>query len=441
MLATQRKSAADPRLIAARVLRDVLKGRSLSDLLPERLNGLDDPRDRALAQELCYGVMRGYPRLQALDGLLLKKPLKAKDQDLQALILIGLYQLSEMRVAAHAAIHETAGAAGRLGKRWGVGLINGVLRNFQRQQAVLQEKVDRQPSSRYAMPDWLLQRIEQRWPDSWQERIAALSARPPMSLRINCRQVDRGDYLERLWEQQITAEPVPHTESGLTLQRPVDVLELPGFSDGAVSVQDGGAQLAAPLLELQPGQRVLDACAAPGGKTGHMLELADDLRLTAIDLDPQRLQRVAENLQRLGLQAELQAGDAAHPQGRWAERQYDRILLDVPCSATGVMRRHPDIKYLRSEADIDRLGRLQGQILDAIWPLLKPGGLLLYATCSLLPQENEQQLEAFLQRCGDAREQPIEAGWGEPRCVGRQIAPGQHGMDGFYYARLQRVPG
>ncbi|EGV50729.1 methyltransferase domain-containing protein [endosymbiont of Riftia pachyptila] len=221
-----------------------------------------------------------------------------------------------------------------------------------------------------------------------------------MSLRINCRQVDRADYLERLREQQITAEPVPHTESGLTLQRPVDVLELPGFSDGAVSVQDGGAQLAAPLLELQPGQRVLDACAAPGGKTGHMLELADDLRLTAIDLDPQRLQRVAENLQRLGLQAELQAGDAAHPQGRWAERQYDRILLDVPCSATGVMRRHPDIKYLRSEADIDRLGRLQGQILDAIWPLLKPGGLLLYATCSLLPQENEQQLEAFLQRCG-----------------------------------------
>ncbi|MBA1330910.1 16S rRNA methyltransferase, partial [Candidatus Endoriftia persephone str. Guaymas] len=181
------------------------------------------------------------------------------------------------------------------GKRWGVGLINGVLRNFQRQQAVLQEKVDRQPSSRYAMPDWLLQRIEQRWPDSWQERIAALNARPPMSLRINCRQVDRADYLERLREQQITAEPVPHTESGLTLQRPVDVLELPGFSDGAVSVQDGGAQLAAPLLELQPGQRVLDACAAPGGKTGHMLELADDLWLTAIDLDPQRLQRVAEN--------------------------------------------------------------------------------------------------------------------------------------------------
>ncbi len=216
-----------------------------------------------------------------------------------------------------------------------------MLRNFQRQQAVLQEKVDRQPSSRYAMPEWLLQRIEQRWPDSWQERIAALNARPPMSLRINCRQVDRADYLERLREQQITAEPVPHTESGLTLQRPVDVLELPGFSDGAVSVQDGGAQLAAPLLELQPGQRVLDACAAPGGKTGHMLELADDLRLTAIDLDPQRLQRVAENLQRLGLQAELQAGDAAHPQGRWAERQYDRILLDVPCSATGVMRRHP----------------------------------------------------------------------------------------------------
>ena len=216
------------------------------------------------------------------------------------------------------------------------------------------------------------------------------------------------------------------------------VTTLPGFKEGDFSVQDAGAQLAATLLNLRPGLRVLDACAAPGGKSCHILELGEDIELTAIDIDARRLERVEENLQRLKLSATVATGDAAHPDGEWARQQYDRILLDVPCSATGVIRRHPDIKWLRREEDIDQLAILQSTIIDAIWPLLAPGGLLLYATCSLLPQENELQVEQFLARSADAREVHIKAQWGVARSVGRQTLPSETHMDGFYYARLEK---
>jgi 16S rRNA (cytosine967-C5)-methyltransferase len=260
-----------------------------------------------------------------------------------------------------------------------------------------------------------------------------------MTLRVNRLKITREAYLKQLADTGIGATPHAFADSGIDLDKPREVESLPGFGNGQASVQDGAAQLAASLLELAPGQSVLDACAAPGGKSCHLLETEPRLHLTAMDIDAERLQRVTENLSRLELEAELVEGDAASPAGKWAERQYDRILLDVPCSATGVIRRHPDIKLLRREADIAELAALQRRILKAIWPLLKPGGLMLYATCSILPAENEHQLDWFLVEQPQARERSIDASWGEACSVGRQIAPGEGGADGFYYALLEKT--
>ncbi|MCU7809753.1 MAG: 16S rRNA (cytosine(967)-C(5))-methyltransferase RsmB, partial [Candidatus Thiodiazotropha sp. (ex Notomyrtea botanica)] len=288
------------------------------------------------------------------------------------------------------------------------------------------------------MPGWLLGKLQARWPDNWEQRASALNERPPMTLRVNALQSTREAYLKLLDAEGIQAKANNTVPMGVDLERPVDVEFLPGFAAGMVSVQDGAAQLAAGLLDLSPSQHVLDACAAPGGKTGHLLETEPEIQLTAMDVDEARLLRVTENLTRLKLQADLQQGDAAEPQGPWSEQHYDRILLDVPCSATGVIRRHPDIKYLRRESDIGALADLQQRILEAIWPLLKPGGLMLYATCSILEKENEAQLRPFLSQHTDAQEKPIEAEWGEARAVGRQIPPGEDGLDGFYYALVEK---
>jgi 16S rRNA (cytosine967-C5)-methyltransferase len=427
------------RLTAALILREVLTGRSLSDAAPDRLERLQDQRDRAFSQELCYGVMRWYPRLDWILQQLLKKPVKTKDWDVKALLLLGLYQLLYLRVAEHAALHETAGAANTLHKRWAVGLINGVLREFQRRREELLEGVKKDPYASSGLPCWLLERIQSQWPEQWRERAEAMSQRPPMSLRVNRKRSDREAYLQQLHQAGISAAPIAATQYGVILEKPQDVSGLPGFNEGLVSVQDGGAQLAAELLDIQPGQRILDACAAPGGKTGHILESAEDLQVTAVDVDETRLQRIQENLRRLQLDAEVVRGDAAQPQGEWAGRQYERILLDVPCSASGVIRRHPDIKYLRRAEDIPALAELQRRILKAMWPLLKPGGKLLYVTCSWLPEENAEQLTAFLHREASARELPLAVSWGEARAVGRQLAPGMLDMDGFYYALLQKA--
>ncbi len=435
----ERRPSQAPRVAAARVIEGVLEGNSLTTLIPYHLAAIEDPRDRALAQEMSYGTLRYQPRLQALLDRLVPKPLKAKDRDVTALLLLGCYQLLYLRVADHAAVNETAGAAKQLGKRWAVGLVNGVLRRLQREQESLLAGLETDEVARYAMPGWILREVRKRWPESWQYRVAALNARPPMTLRINLAKTSREAYLDRLAEAGIAAEANAIAESAIDLERPLEVESLPGFESGEVSVQDGAAQLAAGLLELQPGQRVLDACAAPGGKSCHMLESVPQLQLTAMDVDADRLQRVAENLARLELEAELVEGDAASPAGDWAERLYDRILLDVPCSATGVIRRHPDIKLLRRESDIAELAALQRSILKAIWPLLKPGGRMLYVTCSILPTENEQQLNWFMVEQPDARECPIEASWGEAQQVGRQIAPGEEGLDGFYYALLEKT--
>lgn len=429
--------SAEPRSTAALVLKAVLDGQSLTRALPGYLERLP-VNDRALASELAYGTCRWYGRLGAIASLCLEKPLRRKDQDIHALLLIGLYQLIYLRVPSHAAISETVGAARLLDKPWATGLLNGILRRFQRESVELEAQVDQSPLSKYALPDWLMQRLMSDWSESWESIAEGLLQRPPLTLRVNQTKTGPDAYQQQLAEQGLEVSGSEVVASALTLTSPVDAQRLPGFDQGLVSVQDAGAQLAAGLLEVTPGQSVLDACAAPGGKTGHLLEMYPEIHLTAVDIDQDRLDRVRENLARLDLSAEVLQGDAARPEGPWAGQTYDRILLDVPCSATGVMRRHPDIKLLRRETDIQSLMIKQQEILKAIWPLLRAGGKLLYATCSILGDENERQVEGFLQRTADARAVPIQAASGQTRGPGWQILPGEQQMDGFFYAMLEK---
>lgn len=416
------------------------KGESLASLLAPQLAGLDDPRERALVQELAYGALRWSFRLEALLAHLLHKPLKKKDRDLHALLLVGLYQLLILEIPAHAAIGETVEAARQLGKDWAVGMVNGVLRNAQRQSPDLLKLAEATTAAHWSYPDWWIERLRQDWPESWQQILAAGNQRPPMVLRVNRLQVDREEYLRQLRAAGIEAQPLPFPGSAIRLVEPVAVDNLPGFREGRVSVQDGAAQLCASLLDLQAGQRVLDACAAPGGKTGHILELEPQLEhLMAIDVDKTRLRKVRENLERLRLNADLQAVDAGNPQSWWDGKPFDRILLDAPCSASGVVRRHPDIKLLRRPADVPGLSRRQQHLLEALWPLLASGGMLLYVSCSVFRQENSDNLRIFLDQHADASELPLRVEWGKVLPVGRQLLPGEHDMDGFYFACLSKA--
>lgn len=431
------KVVQNPRAVAVSVLTRVLQeGQSLSTLLPHGFQGLP-PERRALAQELCYGTLRWEPRLHAILNALMDKPLKSKDSDIQSLLLIGLYQLAYMDIPAHAAVSETVAVTTVLKKEWAKGLVNAVLRRFQRERQAIEQRLESDPIAAGAHPAWLLQLLQQAWPEQWQAIVHANNQRPPMALRVNRRQVTRDDYLRELLAEGLAASPSPHAPDALILEKPVNVEQLPGFAQGRVSVQDSAAQLAAHLLAPQPGMRVLDACAAPGGKTGHLLEICSEIELIALDIEEKRLQRVKENLHRLRLSATLVAADASRPDW-WDGVLFDRILLDAPCSATGVIRRHPDIKLLRQPEDIPTLTALQAGILDNLWTMLAPGGMLVYATCSVLPQENAGQLANFLANHDDAREQPIVADWGISAGVGRQILPDQDGMDGFYYACIEK---
>ncbi|MDE2090014.1 MAG: 16S rRNA (cytosine(967)-C(5))-methyltransferase RsmB [Gammaproteobacteria bacterium] len=430
----------DARTVAVRVLTQVFGARrSLNDALAAALSSLSRPTDRALAQELCYGVLRCHPRLEKIARRLLHHPLKRRDADVLSLMMIGLYQLAYLRVPAYAAIDATVEAARALGKPWAAGLTNAVLRGFQRDAARLLAEVDTDAEARHALPAWLLEDIKTDWPDDWRAIAQASAAHPPMSLRVNTRRLSRADYLQRLRDAGMGAREALHTTTGLVLDAPLEVERLPGFAEGWVSVQDAAAQLAAPLIGLAPGQRVLDACAAPGGKTCHILETEPGVRLLALDVDRERLTRVRDNLKRLALHAELIAADAARPHAWWDGTPFDRILLDAPCSAIGVLRRHPDIKVLRGARDVETLATGQQRLLDALWPLLARGGMLLYATCSILAVENARRVAGFLAGHDDARERPIDAAWGHSCAHGRQILPGEDGMDGFYYACLTKA--
>ena len=423
---------------AVQVLQQVItRGRSLATVMPVLLSNLP-VSERGLCQELSYGTLRWQPRLEQLLKRLLNKPLKAKDRDIQLLMLIGLYQLDQLEIPHHVAVSETVAVAKRLKKAWARGLVNAVLRRFLREKEQLVAALKENKKAIYAHPEWLLDAIIEDWPGQWQAIAEANNGRPPMTLRVNRQHGTREEYLDRLQDEGLTAHSVKYADEAITLEKPVAVERLPGFNAGLVSVQDAAAQLAAGLLDLHPGQKVLDACAAPGGKSSHILEHCPEVELTALDLEPERLERVRENLDRLKLKAALIAGDAANPTSWWDGEQYDRILLDAPCSATGVIRRHPDIKVLRRADDISQLITLQAEILASMWSLLKPGGLLLYATCSIFKGENEQQLAKFLVDREDSYELPLNVEWGQKRQVGRQILPGQDGMDGFYYACLRK---
>ncbi len=411
------------------------EGQSLTAALDNVIPGIESSKDRAFVQALCYGVCRQYYRLDFILHELLDKPLK--DSEIKALALVGLYQLGHMRVKPHAAVSETVAATRK--KPWAKGLINALLRKYLREQDRLEALADQRPSAALSHPGWMIRQIEQDWPAQASSLLLENNRPPPMALRVNLAKISREQYLQQLAGRDIAAAGVEFCASALILEKPVAVELLPGFAEGQVSVQDTAAQLAAGLLDVQAGQRVLDVCAAPGGKTAHILERQPTLQeLVAVDIDAARLQRVGENCQRLQLHASLVTGDAARPETWWDGKPFDRILLDAPCSALGVIRRHPDIKLLRRAEDIQHLQALQKNILQAIWPLLAQGGLLLYATCSVLKQENEQQIQAFLAAHSDAVECPISASWGSAREHGRQIFTGESAMDGFYYARINK---
>lgn len=425
------------RLLAVKILVKLIdENKSLSQLKSELTKV--DPKDRPFTQELCFGVARWFYRLTFIVDQLLKKPLKEKDSDIYVLLLVGVYQLLYTRVPDHAAISETVNVARGLKKEWATGLINAILRAFVKNKDKLLASISKNPEALYAHPEWFIEKVKKAWP-SWESILEANNQHPPLCIRVNIQKISRDDYLAKLKEHNIECDIIPWTLSGIRLQKAVDISALPHFSEGFVSIQDGSAQLAAELLDAQSGEKVLDACAAPGGKTGHILERQPKLKeLIALDNDANRLKKVEENLQRLGFTATIICHDILDL-GWWNGEVFDRILLDVPCSSTGVINRHPDIKLLREETDIPNLAKTQYEALETIWKTLKNEGTLLYVTCSIFPEENELIVKKFLNAHDDCIEEEINADWGLKVSVGKQILPGMYpGMDGFYFAKLRR---
>ncbi len=429
------------RALAAKVLNQVVEqGQSLSQALPAAQQDLS-AKDKALLQVFCYGVLRTLPRLDFFCRSLMKKPLKGKQRAMHFLILVGFYQLLYTRIPSHAAVGETVNGAKALKKPALKGMVNGVLRSFLREQADLIEKADKQDTLVYCHPGWLVKRLQAAYGSDLAAKIMdENNQQAPMWLRVNVLHHSRDEYQALLNEAELNSFSAQDAENNnaLRLEKATDVYKLPGFEQGWVSVQDGAAQLAAHYLDAQPGELILDACSAPGGKTVHTLELQPEIKqMVAVDADQKRLLRVQENLDRLQLSATVIHGDASKPDSWWSGELFDRILCDAPCSATGVIRRHPDIRWLRRDSDIAELVTLQKSILNALWDKLKPGGILLYATCSILPDENDLQIKSFLQNRSDASLIPLSAQYNSQE-KGRQLLPNEAGMDGFYYAKLQK---
>lgn len=421
--------------LAAAVLGGVLAGRSLNAELAAawRRHASLAPRDRAAVQDLAYGTLRFLSRLDALLDALLEKPLK--DARLRTLLLVALYQLDRTRAAPHAVVDHAVRACGTLGLTSAKGLANAVLRNYLRKRAALNGRVERAEAARYCHPQWWIDKLRAQYPGRYVAALDAGNARPSLALRVNRRRMSVAGYLEELARHGIQGEA--HGSVGVVLDRPMPAERIPGLGEGRVSVQDAAAQLAAPLLDLADGMHVLDACAAPGGKSGHVLELAD-VYLTALDNDAARLARVHENLARLGLAARVVCGDARDPASWWDGAPYERILLDAPCSASGVARRHPDIKWLRRESDITQFAQLQCRMLDALWQTLSSGGKLLYATCSVFHEENGEQVVRFLERHRDATRLTLPAVDNDSILPAGQLLPDRR-HDGFFYALLQKA--
>ncbi|MBN7769915.1 16S rRNA (cytosine(967)-C(5))-methyltransferase RsmB [Marinobacter daepoensis] len=422
------------RAVAANVLLAVEQGQSLSQCLPPALNQLA-PEQRPQLQAICYGTCRWFHRLDDELRQRLKKPLRKPDRVIHHLMLVALFQLRYSEQATYAVLNETVEACRALDKPHLTGLVNGVLRAAEREGA----PEPRDDSSRFSHPAWMVEKLRHNWPDHWEAILDANNQQAPMTLRVNALRFTRDDYLNHLQEAGIRARPTRFAPNGIQLESPVPVDRLPWFADGAVSVQDEAAQLCTTLLDLQPGHRVLDACAAPGGKTCAILETCGELaEVVAIDESAERLPRVQENLDRLDLHATLKQADAANIDQWWDGQAFDRILLDVPCSATGVVRRHPDIKLLRRESDIVPLASIQLGLLDAMWAILKPGGRLVYATCSVFPQENHRIIQRFLKQQDQALLLNLDKDWGQDMQTGRQLLPDPDSHDGFFYAVLEK---
>ena len=404
-------------LQAARINAAVSAGQSLADGMLSRVDSLARPA----VQDLVYGSLRCYGRGDFFLGRLLSKPLA--DTEVRMLLLVAIYRLETRPDAAHTVVDQAVVAATELAGGNFKGLVNGVLRNFLRQQAELVAALAADPVASSQHPDWWLAELQAAWPNDWQSIVAAGNGPPPMALRVNRRRISRNEYLQRLEAENIKATPVG--DVGLMLEKPVSVDRLPGFAVGLVSVQDPGAQLAAKLLNPAPRSRVLDACAAPGGKTAHLLECAD-LDMLAMDLKPARCRRVTDNLDRLGLSAGIKAADCSKLNTWWDGRFFDAVLADVPCTASGVVRRNPDSKWLRRQSDIASFAGAQFKILEALWQVVRPGGKLLYVTCSVFPAENSVQISQFLARHSEANRRHEE-----------QLLPtAEH--DGFYYCLLEK---
>jgi len=437
----QNPEGSHSRFVALKMTLNVIEdGRSLSQVLPEGLAQFSDRRERSFVQNLVLGTLRWQARLEAIRSALIKKPLKSKDADVDQLIVLGLFQILYTQTPAHAAVSSTVEVVKRLKKPWAKGVVNGVLRNFIRQLEEICAEVDLKPAQKFSHPQWFFKAMRKAYPEHWESALAANNEIAPLTLRNNCRAQSRDEFMQELAQADIANHPHPMCEQGIVLEQSCDITQLPGYDEGAFSVQDGAAQQAAQLLQPKAGEFILDACAAPGGKTSHLLELSDNqAQVLAIEKEPERLERLAENLYRLDLHCDYQVGDASQPEQWWNQQPFDKILLDAPCSATGIIRRHPDIKWHRTQEDINALTELQAQILDKLWPTLKAGGRMLYATCSVLPAENSEQMAQFLQRHSDAKliaiapeDSPAQAEYGW------QILPNEHGMDGFYYCLLEK---
>lgn len=445
--------AAGARALAAvavvQVLRDeVTLEAALETVLGAPVSGRS-PELASAVRSLSFGAVRGFYRHEAILARMLAKPVRSLDPAVRALLSVALFEIEDERTPQYAVVDAAVETAKATDAARAAGLINAVLRRYLRDRAAVDAEIARSPATRHAAPIWLADRLRADWPVRWTQLLAASDARAPMWLRVDSRRATAAQYVERLRAAGIDARAEPKVPQAVVLASPRDVRDLPGFSEGLVSVQDIAAQCVAFALDLAPGLKVLDACAAPGGKTALMAEREPELsRLTAVDVDPKRLARVRENLQRGGLAAQLVHGDAGTPAAWWDGVPYDRILLDAPCSALGVIRRHPDIRLRKSPSDIDKLPALQRRLLEALWPLLAPGGRLVYATCTLTRAENRDVIGAFCASHPEARSVPVEhwrsmgAAWpdlGEPDEFGRQILPGEAGGDGFYYAALTKT--
>ena len=439
-------STSSARKAAVKILLAVLKeGNSLS-----ALNGLSenlDSRDAGFARMLSFGVLRFYFQLQAMLKPLMKKKLKEKDLDVQLVLLIGLYQIVHTRVPDYAVVDAAVKQMRKSKKQWAANMVNAVLRNFIRQHEVSSEIEYQTEEAEFSHPQWIIDRLKKDWPDCWQAILSANNEQAPMTLRINQQKVSTAEYKQQLeTDFDLSCEGIKQIPAALVLSEARDVVQMPGFDEGWVSVQDAGAQLAAQILKAEVNDNILDACAAPGGKTAHLFELQPEIQLTALDISEKRLARVEENCLRLGFSPRLVVADAIQVEEWWQGELFDKILLDVPCSASGVIRRHPDIKHLRREDDIETLVQVQRDILTKNWALLKPGGRLLYATCSLFKVENEEQVEWFLQGNKDAQlielDETILQLQETQACgsasVGIQLFPMAFRNDGFYYALIEK---